>query len=697
MTFEEFSFKFNLNLNPQQAEAVKSIDGPVLLLAVPGSGKTTVLTARSAYMIYCAEIDPKSIVNLTYSKAAALEMKSRFLKKYELSENQAPRFSTIHSFCCSAISICEKLKHEHIPTLDPKYDAVIHKVLISLMPEYPTDNDVANAERVIGFIKNKMLKEKDYPEVDIDGVSTKKLYNSYIREMQSQDKMDYDDQLLMAYYFFQKYPDILRMFQERYRYFCIDEAQDTSLIQHKIIRLLAAKSRNLFMVGDDDQSIYGFRGAFPRALLNFGIEYPDAKILTMSTNYRSDTDIIAAANLFIRQNKDRYNKTIIPYSRNEGVVAARSFGDYKNQPEFLLERVISYLTKPNQTLAILYRNNESAFPILTTLMKNGIFVKYRDDSKLFFSHFVVEDILAFLRLALNPNDIDAFEKIWYKLGMYWKKETYYRIQSLVRNDGVYLFEAIRIICPEKAPKIDKMERTLQEMSRATPLSAIYSILSDLKYMDYIKDKEERGNQGAMSKVFTLQAIAAQFNTIREFFDNLEKLLTYKSYASNITLSTIHSCKGLEFDHVIIVDLFNGILPSADAKKSNEIAEEDRRLFYVGITRAKHILELVAASSVFGNIKAKSPYIQQCFKKPDAVTKTVVNLPSALTESFKQPTNAQPKPDIKAGTRIVHNKFGSGIVISVTPTGILEVAFQDPPITKKLGLETCIQQKLIQIE
>lgn len=697
MTFEEFSSKFKLNLNPQQTEAVKQIDGPVLLLAVPGSGKTTVLTARSAYMIYCADIKPSSIINLTFSRAAAAEMKMRFLQKYELEESQAPKFATIHSFCCSALTVCKKLKQEHIPELEPKYDSIIRKVLIGMMSEYPSDSDVATAASVICFIKNKMLREKEYPELGIKELTSKKVYDAYIKEMRQQDKMDYDDQLVLAYNCLQKYPDILEWFQSKFRYICVDEAQDTSLIQHRIIRLLAAKTRNLFMVGDDDQSIYGFRGAFPKGLLEFQSEYPEAKILQMNTNYRSDTSIISAANLFIKQNKERFNKTIVPYSRNSGTIETPLLGDYKNQHEYLLGRIKAHLSNPGQTLAILYRNNESAFPILTTLMQNGIYVKYRDDAKLYFSHYAVDDILTLLRLAYDPNNIDLFEKIWYKLGLYWKRSTFYEIQTMVKVHGLALFDAIRVVCPTQETQIKKMENAFRLIKSDTPLSAIYRILSDLGYMNFIKDKERTGvNQGAMVKIHTLKAIAAQFNTVMEFLNHINLLMNFKSHPSSITLSTIHSCKGLEFDHVIIIDLFQGILPSADASKSFAVEEEDRRLFYVGITRAKHHLELLAAKSIFGEIKSPSSYIKQCFKQEEKAKIAAVSLPFALPSNFKQTTPVADKYDIDPGTQIVHKSFGKGIVINVSPSGILEISFENPQVIKKLSLEICIKQNLIQV-
>ncbi|NLT12892.1 MAG: ATP-dependent helicase, partial [Clostridiales bacterium] len=341
MSLESFKARFKVNVNEQQEKAMCRVDGPTLLLAVPGSGKTTVIVARTGYMIHCAGIDSDRILNLTFSNAAAEEMKRRFHNIY--GDGHKPKFSTIHSFCTRVALYCKDKYGVYVPEIEAKNERIIRRAIMDLGPEnYPSTNIVKDIQSGITLVKNLMLSDAEAALETANlnclgmlGFDFMTIYKAYEEDKINHKIMDFDDLLTMAYDLLTEYPEALEHFQNQYTHISIDEAQDTSKIQHEIIRMLASKNRNLFMVGDDDQSIYRFRGAAPTYLLEFEHIYPEASILYMDINYRSDKSIIKQADQFIQDNKERFPKKLSAISDDDGQIDVITVPDMVDQYERL--------------------------------------------------------------------------------------------------------------------------------------------------------------------------------------------------------------------------------------------------------------------------------------------------------------------------------------------------------------------------
>ena len=355
MDYHTFCQKFNIcGLNEQQEAAVRRVNGATLLLAVPGSGKTTVIVARTGYLMYVAGVKPENILTITYTRAAAKEMKERFIKKF--APERIPAFSTINSFCLSVINTCAKEKYIHVPKLVPNNESIVRAIAAKMLPEYPSDSQVRSLAQKVCKVKNKLMTFQEIEAIEENSLDFSAFYQAYKLYMSEHDLMDFDDQLLMANDLLDEYPDILQRAHEKFRYVSVDEAQDTSYVQHLIVQKLVGRNGNIFMVGDEDQSIYGFRGAYPAALLDFQSNYNEPCILRMETNYRSDRNIVSAANQFIKLNTRRLDKNMRAQSQKDGAIVVTCIDRMEQQAELLLERIRNQ--KPDESLAILYRNND---------------------------------------------------------------------------------------------------------------------------------------------------------------------------------------------------------------------------------------------------------------------------------------------------------------------------------------------------
>lgn len=602
MDYHTFCQKFNIcGLNEQQEAAVQRVNGATLLLAVPGSGKTTVIVARTGYLMYVAGVKPENILTITYTRAAAKEMKERFIKKF--APERIPAFSTINSFCLSVINTCAKEKYIHVPKLVPNNESIVRAIAAKMLPEYPSDSQVRSLAQKVCKVKNKLMTFQEIEAIEENSLDFSAFYQAYKLYMSEHDLMDFDDQLLMANDLLDEYPDILQRAHEKFRYVSVDEAQDTSYVQHLIVQKLVGRNGNIFMVGDEDQSIYGFRGAYPAALLDFQSNYNEPCILRMETNYRSDRNIVSAANQFIKLNTRRLDKNMRAQSQKDGAIVVTCIDRMEQQAELLLERIRNQ--KSDESLAILYRNNDSAIPLINLLQMNGIQVQTRDATGTFMTNYVIRDLLDFMLLALNPADTTAFGHLYYKMGLYMKGVTAKRIiEAVEEGECRNVFSAAMKFAGGKgyAWKIECLPRDFSDLAKKKPVEAIDYILFMLDYWsNWLTKKIDAGasEQFIRLRISILKMVAEKYSTIPDFLAALKNITEYKGCEdSNVTVTTIHSSKGLEFDKVILIDMVSGIIPGDSDDRDAEDDEEDARAFYVGATRARHELEIITCRKMY---------------------------------------------------------------------------------------------------
>jgi len=440
MTYEEFCSQFHIQLNEQQSESVRSIDGPILLLAVPGSGKTTVLVTRLGYMVYCAGIAPENILTLTYTIAAARDMKNRFRFYFGDGFGSRLEFRTINGICARVIQYygnqIGKTPFSLLKEND-RINGMLSDIFRSTQGDYATESDLKGIRSMITYIKNRMLTEEEIKQLDEEmDVRISEIYKSYNEELHAGNLMDYDDQMIYAYNILRKSPETLQCFQDQYRYICVDEAQDTSKIQHEIIRLLAGRRDNLFMVGDEDQSIYGFRAAYPEALLSFEKDHPGARVLLMEENFRSCAQIVEAADRFIQKNILRHEKHMKAARAAGEEIEQIPLNDRKAQYDYLVRMAEQCRVQT----AVLYRNHENVLPLVDRLERKGIPYRLRNAEMTFFTHRVVADIRNIIAFAMNPRDTAVFLQIYYKIATYIRKQDALRICEISERENRDIME-----------------------------------------------------------------------------------------------------------------------------------------------------------------------------------------------------------------------------------------------------------------
>lgn len=621
MEWKEFETTFSVKLNQQQKEAVQSTKGPVLLLAVPGSGKTTVLVTRLGYMIYCKNIPPDSILTVTYTVAATKDMSERFAVRF--GEDMAKRleFRTINGICARIIQYYGR-RIGKTPFELVKDEKATTGMLIRICQDhgmgYPTESDLKNVRTLITYIKNMMLNEEELQKLEEESdIRIAGIYREYCRQMREQKLMDYDDQMLYAYNMLRKDPGVLAYFQNRYPYICVDEAQDTSKIQHAIIALLAAGTGNLFMVGDEDQSIYGFRAAYPEALLSFEKKHPGAKVLLMEENFRSNAKIVEAADKFIQKNTLRHEKYMRAAREAGADIREISLKSRKAQYVYLMKAAQKCTTgmagmsgseehrgradaSVTET-AVLYRDNECAIPLIDLLERKNIPYRMRNADLSFFTHRTVLDVQNIIRFAMDPKDTELFMQIYYRLKLFFNKKDALRYAQISQEKDMEVLDAALKYGNLEKYQEDNIRNLKRQMVRILNMpgdEAVNQILTYMGYQDYLKKMGMNAN-----KLETVKLIGSRVESPEKLLERLEELRTIiQEKVSDkdcpFILSTMHASKGLEYDTVYLLDVMDGILPEkvlansrTASKEELETYEEERRLFYVGVTRAKNQLNV----------------------------------------------------------------------------------------------------------
>lgn len=689
-------------LNEQQQKGIVETKQNLLLLAVPGSGKTTVLVSRIAHLICNEEVSSKQILTLTYSRETARDMKHRFQKLFGELIEEVPEFRTIHSFCLLILKRYAQMLNRTLPKLisEHVYAGLKQRVLRDLYQkhnqEYLTDDLLETLDRQISFTKNRMLDQIAIQKREKEIKAFSLIYQEYERFKKENGLMDYDDMLSYTYDIFCRFPKILNEFQERYTYINIDEAQDTSLLQHRIIQCLSEKNY-VFMVGDEDQSIYSFRGASPKELLEFQKNYRDGLILKMEQNYRSHQDIIEKANDFIKQNKQRYEKNMFCDNNETGSTLVCHLKDYSYQSQEIV-RFIKDNPK-EKTLAVLFRNNDSSVPIIDLLYQQGIEFYMKETQLSYFNSFVMRDMIAYFMLSYYPCDLNYFKQIYYKIGL--SKGAYAYVEKNI-NDYQSVFDCAARISSLSDYRKNQMQyyhSAFKRLKDMKPVKAIRFILNELNYQYYLDHKLNDGfmKTGANQKVNTAIQLAQGLDDIHAFLDKLDELpkaLAQKQNInkhSNVTLSTLHSSKGMEYDIVIMADILKDIIPM-DTSVNNQLLgnsedmENEVRLFYVGVTRAKEKLIFFQSHAINETVASPSRFIDRFL--------------NGNPLHYQNKLNASEKimlADIPSlvGVEIYHNHFGNGVV-KEQDGDHLEILFEDK-IQRIISYSICMNNKIIKIK
>lgn len=766
MTENEFTNRYIGTMSEQQKKAVKATNGAVLLLAVPGSGKTTVLINRLGYMIYCCGISPCEILAVTYTRAATYELKKRFADSFGSEYAGGLEIRTINGLSSKIIERYGSVYGtENIPRLMSKEGdrkRLIGEVYKAVTGEFADTSTVNEIGAMITYAKNMMLSDEQISELHGDGYDALKVYKEYNRALFSRSLMDYDDQMVTALDILTKYPDILAYYHGRFRYICVDEAQDTSKIQHEIIKMLCKKSGNIFMVGDEDQSIYAFRGAYPDALTDFEKTYKKAQILFMEQNFRSTPEIIGVANSFVSRNRFRREKTIRAVNGTGIPVRIVHCGGRSIQYDFLC----AVAKRNEKQTAALFRNNDSAIALVDLLERNNVGYRLKGGEKTFFTCKPVLDFTAVIRFIADPYDADSFIQIYYKIGLYITKQAAEAACSLSSSRNIPITEAL--LCDELNAEISinarrNIRQTAELIKRAHDSSAAETlriIWCDMQYGDYVRKNGLDANKYDILRI--LARNVKDGNELIARLDELNNIMSAHTDDENckFTLSTIHSSKGLEYDCVYLLDIIDEVLPCITSDKLNDKEdikqyEEERRLFYVAMTRAKSELYLFSCkgesseflteiennmpieyadrNDIFFSLFARDMlgrdyydgkngkgvvtaycaeklYIRYANGKSELKT-----LPEMLADRDRTPhyisrdeleklntgsdeSNRQPQKevDFKVGDRLYHKKFGDGVIQQTDRLGIGTVFFEKSGETKRIMLKACLKNGIITV-
>ena len=679
MDWNEFVNTFPIQLNQQQQEAVQSTEGAVLLLAVPGSGKTTVLVTRLGYMIYCRNIHPDSILTVTYTVAATKDMSKRFADRFGEEMAEKLEFRTINGICAKIIQYYGR-KIGKTPFELVKEEKNTTGMLVKICQEhgmgYPTESDLKNVRTMITYIKNMMLNDKEIQKLEEESdIRIRGIYQAYCSQMREKKWMDYDDQMLYAYKMLRMDSRLLEHFQNLYPYICVDEAQDTSKIQHAIIALLAAKSENLFMVGDEDQSIYGFRAAYPEALLDFEKDHPGARVLLMEENFRSNAKIVSAADKFIQKNTLRHEKHMKAAREAGADIRKISLKSRKAQYVYLMKIAQECSTET----AVLYRDNECAIPLIDLLERKHIPYRMRNAELSFFTHRTVLDIQNIIRFAMNPKDTELFMQIYYRLKLFFRKEDALNYTNISKEKDIPVWDAILQygnLEEYQQNHVRSLRRQMKKLLDMTGDKAVDQILVYMGYQDYLKKMGMNANKLEIVKMIGSREDSPE--KLLERRKELERIIREKEEEREcrFILSTMHASKGLEYDTVYLLDVVDGILPekvltSMNTASKEEIGayEEERRLFYVGVTRAKNQLNIFATGK-------PSRFCNELLEK------------NISAESYQKLSD-----ELGEGVIVKHRKFGKGVVTEIEGEHI-RIRFGDDE--KKMDLKVLARLGLLEI-
>lgn len=603
-----------MSLNSTQLQAIAHKNGPCMVLAGPGSGKTTVITRRIEYLIKKHKVKPEEILVITFSKAASKEMRNRF-HALDLNQHYPVTFGTFHGIYYGILKWAYNLTSENIFSDEQKYQLlqrVVERMDLDIDDEKEFLQGIA-AE--ISNVKNNRIPLEEYQSLNCEEEVFLTIYRMYENERKRNRKIDFDDMLVLTYELFQKRPDILEMWQKKYKYILIDEFQDINKVQYDIIRMLAASENNLFIVGDDDQSIYQFRGARPEIMLNFPSDYPDTKRILLDVNYRSTKAIVNGAARVIGRNMKRFQKHIVTENEQGANVHIQEVRHPIEESKYVISEIQKALKAgvPPTEIAVLFRTNQEARALVETFMEYSMPYYMKEHFPNLYEHFIAKNLIAYMKMALGDRSRKLFLEIMNRPNRYIGRDSL--------EHGEVSFEELRKFYQDKdwmLDRIDQLEVDFRIIKRCAPYAAIQYIRKHIGYDDFLKEyaiKRRIKLEDLTDILKEIEERAKEYKTIEEWFKHIEEyteqLRMQAEYqepsAKSISLMTMHGAKGLEYHTVFIVGANEDICPYKKAETNEEI-EEERRLFYVAMTRAKKRLVISYSKERNGKKMKQSRFV-----------------------------------------------------------------------------------------
>lgn len=611
--------------NKSQIQAIGHNEGPAIVLAGPGSGKTTVITHRIKKLIEDYSVLPKDILVATFTKAAAVNMKERFLALINEGKttpvSYGVTFGTFHSIFYRILRITNNYKEENIVSNRQKNDyikeiAIRMRLEVLSIPEF-----ISNAASEISKIKSNMLSVEQFNSSCCKKEKFREFFREYQKTLSVEGKIDFDDMLLKCYELLKERNDILKIWQNRFRYILIDEFQDINKIQYNIVKLLALPENNIFIVGDDDQSIYGFRGASPHNMFQFKKDYPVAKEIILGINYRSTKSIVNLSHNIIKNNKVRFEKEIVSAKAEGKMPEIRCFRNQSEELKVLSRKIKEYKDNGVRTeeIAILVRNNSQIPQIIEFLQNEMVHIFSQTNKGGIYESMVAKDVLAYIRAARNVERLPLNENS--DLIYILNKPSRFISRQVLAGDNMDFKRLKKVYehSSEVLRNIDDLQFHLSMIATLNPQAALTYIRYGAEYEKYLKQyaAEKRIRFSGLLKQFSnLQSDASMFKTMEEWLEFIENQLEKNIYLNDgekkgVNIMTMHGAKGLEYRVIFIVDANQGIIPTSKAMRDKDY-EEERRVFYVAVTRAIEELNIYYIKESLGCQMEMSMFINECY-------------------------------------------------------------------------------------
>ncbi len=591
------------------------MEGPCQVLAGPGSGKTLTIVNRVRYLIEECHVKPEEILVITFTRYAAAEMKTRLCAL--MGRQDIPvTTGTFHGIYYGILKWAYRFGPQNILSEEEKYQILRSVVGRQEMEVFDEEDFLRDIAEEIGKVKNNRMDIEEFVSAKCSAQSFRDIYKEYEKQRKSLRKIDFDDMLVVCYELFASRPDVLAQWQKKFKYILVDEFQDINRVQYDVIRMLALPENNLFVVGDDDQAIYGFRGADPEIMFQFREDYPDAKQILLDVNYRSTSNIVNNALKVIGNNERRFDKKISPARGSGAFLHVQELKDPNEEAQYVVDEIGKRIESgvPKEEIAVLFRIHTDARPVVEELIARKIPFQMREHLPNIYDHFIAKDIQAYFRLGMGKISRKDLLLIMNRPKRYIGRDSV--------SDGASFENMRKFYCDKDwmMDRVDQFEWDVKMLSRMAPYAAIQYIRKRIGYDDYLKDyaythKVERADLNEVLAEIEeasrpLPTLEEWFRHVEEYSEALKKKEQRKEQAGEgVRLMTLHAAKGLEFDTVLLLEANEGRMPYKKAKTDRE-EEEERRLFYVGMTRAKEVLKICYVKEKNGKESSPSRFVDE---------------------------------------------------------------------------------------